>query len=116
MLMTLLNRKQSARNFLCAATLMFASLCASAETVEVEIKKFKFIPAQVTVYQGDTVVWINKEKRQYHNVWFRAQEEEPDYFFPGERYEKTFNKVGVFNYECGPHPKMTGTVTVLEKP
>jgi plastocyanin len=39
---------------------------------------------------------------------------EPDYLFPGEIYRRTFNQVGRFNYRCGPHPKMTGSVHVKQ--
>ncbi|MDT0602935.1 cupredoxin domain-containing protein [Thalassotalea castellviae] len=85
----------------------------SAKEVVVEIYKKAFIPADIRVEKGDTVIWKNIEKRQYHNVWFKQfNTEEPDYFFPGESYQRTFNDTGVFVYECGPHPKMTGTVTV----
>jgi plastocyanin len=84
-----------------------------AETIHVDIQKFKFIPQQLTVAVGDTVIWTNKEKRQYHSVWFKgAGDPEPDYFFPDETYQRTFSQVGTFNYECGPHPKMTGIITV----
>ena len=89
---------------------------AQAKTIEVKILKRKFIPATLTVQVGDTVVWQNVEKRQYHNVWFKAQvKEEPGYFFPGESYSRTFNDAGTFNYECGPHPDMKGVVKVVSK-
>lgn len=91
----------------------FNSMMASAATHQVEIKKFKFIPAQITIAVGDTVEWLNKERRQYHSVWFKqAGDEEPDYFFPDESYQRTFSSPGRFDYLCGPHPKMTGTVIV----
>jgi plastocyanin len=99
----------------------FHSYLVNADTVEnkihnVEIKKFKFIPATITINPGDTVIWTNKEKRQYHSVWFKeAGDEEPDYFFPDETYQRTFDQAGQFNYLCGPHPKMIGTVLVNEK-
>ncbi len=89
------------------------SMIANAETHHIDIKKFKFIPQQITINVGDTVVWLNKEKRQYHSVWFKeAGDSEPDYFFPDESYQRTFNQAGSFNYLCGPHPKMIGTVHV----
>ena len=80
---------------------------------EVEILKFAFIPQEITIKAGTTVRWHNKEKRQYHSVWFeQAGDPEPPYFFPDESYERTFDKPGVYPYHCVPHPKMTGTVVV----
>lgn len=43
---------------------------ANAKEIVVEIFKKQFIPAQITIEQGDIVIWTNIEKRQYHNVWF----------------------------------------------
>ncbi len=86
-----------------------------AKEVVVEIYKKEFIPAEITIEQGDTVIWKNIEKRQYHNVWFKQlDKEEPEYFFPDETYQRSFNDLGEFPYECGPHPKMTGKVTVVK--
>lgn len=84
-----------------------------AAEVEVIIEKFKFIPAEITINKGDTIIWVNKEKRQYHSVWFeKLGEPEPDYFFPDESYSRTFNDSGDFPYRCGPHPEMLGLVKV----
>ena len=80
---------------------------------EVKIHKFAFDPQEIHIKAGDTVRWTNDEKRQYHSVWFeQSGEPEPDYFFPGESYQRTFPQPGVFPYRCGPHPKMTGIVHV----
>lgn len=88
---------------------------AGGESIVVSIKDFKFNPPEITVPVGATVRWENDEKRQYHSVWFEAQgDPEPDYFFPGESYERTFDRVGAFPYRCGPHPEMTGVVRVVE--
>ncbi len=85
----------------------------SADTFAVDIIKFRFSPAEITIKPGDTVRWVNKEKRQYHSVWFEALgEPEADYLFPGDSYQRTFKKTGTFPYRCGPHPKMTGIVNV----
>ena len=86
----------------------------NAKEVVVEIFKKQFTPAQITIGQGDTVIWKNIEKRQYHNVWFKQfVKAEPDYIFPGESYQRTFSELGDFSYECGPHPKMIGMVKVI---
>ncbi len=92
-----------------------ASAFANGETIEVSIKKFKFIPQEITVKIGTTVRWVNTEKRQYHSVWFKEAGEPPsDYFFPEETYEHRFDKAGTFPYTCEPHPKMSGVVHVTE--
>ena len=79
------------------------------------IKDFAFIAQEITIKRGETVRWENHEKRQYHSVWFEIlDEEEPDYFFPDESYERTFDTIGTFPYRCGPHPKMKGVVHVVE--
>ena len=90
-------------------------LSASEESLQVIIKNFKFIPQDITIKRGETLIWKNLEKRQYHSVWFEALgEEEPDYFFSEESYEREFKQAGTFPYRCGPHPKMTGIVHVIE--
>ena len=79
------------------------------------IKDFSFNPQELTIKRGETVHWENREKRQYHSVWFEALgEEQPDYFFPDESYERDFGETGSFPYRCGPHPRMTGVVHVTE--
>jgi plastocyanin len=84
-----------------------------AKDVIVDIYKKQFIPSEVFIEVGDRVIWKNIEKRQYHNVWFKdSGEEEPDYFFPDESYQRQFSQLGSFAYECGPHPKMKGRVIV----
>lgn len=88
----------------------------AAELHNISIKKFKFSPSELTISVGDTIRWTNKEKRQYHSVWFEALgEPEPDYFFPDEFYERNFKEAGYFPYRCGPHPKMLGTIHVLKQ-
>lgn len=93
---------------------LFLTSQVFAKEVIVEIYKKEFIPNTITINIGDTVIWKNIEKRQYHNVWFKQLDKvEPQYIFPEESYQKTFTSAGTFNYECGPHPKMTGIVNVI---
>lgn len=80
-------------------------------TVEVVIQKYLFQPQEVRIKAGDTVHWVNKEKRQFHSVLFPG-EPESSYLFPGDVYDKLFDKPGTYPYHCGPHPEMTGTVHV----
>jgi plastocyanin len=80
---------------------------------EVRIREYRFSPAEVRVRPGDTVRWINDEKRTSHSVLFvGAGGLESDRFFPGESWERRFEKPGRFEYRCGPHPEMNGVVVV----
>ncbi len=86
---------------------------ANAGTIEVRIEKMKFVPEEVRVKAGDTVVWKSYERRGYHTVWFKDEgidESEP--MFPEESWQRTFDKAGTFHYICGPHPEMVGRVVV----
>ena len=92
-----------------------SNVVSAAVQHEISIKKFKFTPAEITIEVGDSIRWTNNEKRQYHSVWFeKLGEPEADYLFPGDFYDRTFDKEGDFPYRCGPHPKMTGIVHVVK--
>ena len=90
-----------------------AASTSDAQIIQVDIIKYKFTPQEITIKAGSTVRWTNREKRQYHSVWFELLgEPEPEYFFPDESFERTFPTTGTFPYRCGPHPEMTGVVHV----
>lgn len=96
-----------------AAVLLCGCQTLTAETVEVDIFKKEYIPQELTINRGDTVRWINKERRQYHSVWFEELgEKDGEYFWPEETFERRFDTSGTFPYRCGPHPKMTGVIHV----
>lgn len=100
---------------LVAIFLLFPFVSMANEQANVSIKKFKFIPQEITIKKGSTIRWTNNEKRQYHSVWFELNgDPEPEYFFPEEFYEREFNETGSFPYRCGPHPEMIGTVIVID--
>lgn len=86
---------------------------AAAETVEVEVKDYQYIPAQLTVKVGTTVKWINREKRTTHSILFTGPGGfESERFFPDESWQRTFDKPGSYPYSCGPHPEMKGQIDV----
>lgn len=98
--------------------LLLASMSQAVNATDkpfVKIQKMKFIPQEITIKLGESVHWINREKRQYHSVWFEKYgDPEPDYLFPDEAYTRNFKGVGSFEYRCGPHPEMMGVVHVVE--
>jgi len=75
----------------------------------VSIKNFSFNPETLTIKAGETVTWTNNDSA-VHNIKFDS------FISPsiniGESYKHTFNAPGTFNYSCGIHPTMTGTIIV----
>ena len=88
---------------------------AGAETAEVVIEKMQFVPQVLKIKPGTTVTWVNREKRTNHSVFFEQENlPESDRLFPGETYQRTFEKSGTYPYRCGPHPEMLGVIEVAE--
>ena len=94
-----------------------ALVCLSAaaqKTVEVTIRDTRFSPQEIRIKAGESVKWINAEKRTSHSVLFPAENGlESERLFPDESWQRTFKQTGVYKYRCGPHEEMTGTVIVL---
>ena len=83
------------------------------QVVEVTIQEYRFSPPEVRIKAGDTVKWINREKRTSHSVLFPAENGlESERLFPGEQWQRTFTRPGTYSYRCGPHEEMKGLVVV----
>ena len=79
------------------------------------IQEYRYQPNEVRIKVGDTVNWVNREKRTSHSVLFPAENgSESERFFPDESWQRRFDKPGRYVYHCGPHPEMTGVVVVDE--
>lgn len=88
-------------------------LRASAQTVEVRIQDYKFIPERLSVKVGTRVKWTNHERRTTHSVLFTGPAGfESERLFPDESYQRLFDKPGSHPYSCGPHPEMKGHIEV----
>ena len=105
---------KSLRNSTVLVCLCLMVTAAFAETVIIEVKDSMYGTEQPLVIKaGDTVKWVNMEKRQYHSVWFEAEGfAEAEYIFPEESWERTFDKPGTYPYRCEPHEEMIGTIVV----
>lgn len=77
----------------------------------VSIIDFAFEPAALNVSVGTTVTWVNDGQQPHTVDWEDDEPESPD-LATGDEYERTFATAGTFNYVCGIHPQMTGSVTV----
>src|SRR3972149_3868838 len=76
-----------------------------------------FIPAEVTVNVGDTVVWSNDDSAA-HTVTSGSPSGGPDgtfdssLFMADTTFSYTFDNAGEYNYFCMVHPWMTGIIQV----
>lgn len=95
---------------------MLVSFFVLAEqTVEISIEKYTFTPQEVSIRVGDSVKWVNHEKRTSHSVVFPQEGgRESERLFPDESWQRRFAEPGRYPYHCGPHPEMKGLVVVTE--
>ncbi len=75
----------------------------------INIKEYSFSPSTLTVKAGTTVTWTNNDPSP-HNIKSSAFKS-PD-IDPGGTFKFTFDTPGTFNYNCGIHPTMAGTIVV----
>jgi plastocyanin len=98
----------------CIGMLSLAYPSAAEEHV-VSIRSYRFEPSQIRIRVGDTVRWLNKEKRTSHSVLFSGSPGlESERLFPGESWSRRFDAPGRIEYGCGPHPEMSGTIEITE--
>lgn len=90
-----------------------AGVLAAAEQV-VDISNYQFQPRMLQIKVGDTVRWVNREKRTSHSILFPALSLESERLFPDESWTRRFDVVGSYPYRCGPHPEMFGQIEVSE--
>jgi plastocyanin len=77
----------------------------------VAIANFAFDPADVEVAAGTTVTWTNNDGAP-HRIQASDESFGSEDLSQGDTFEHTFDAAGTFDYICGIHPTMTGTVTV----
>ena len=75
------------------------------------INNFMFDPASITIKVGTTVTWTNQESATHSVVASDGSWESPS-LNTGDTFSHTFDKAGTFEYVCGFHSRMMGTVIV----
>lgn len=96
----------------------------STDTVLVRIQDFAFEPDVVRIDKDTTISWLHDETEEYGEVEHVISSYDPDdaskggeefeseTLYLGDTYSRTFSEEGVFYYNCGLHPFMTGKVCV----
>ena len=88
---------------------------AGAATKTVNVYGSAFSPKSVTITEGDTVTWVNKDNEN-HQIYANKGEFVSPILKPGAKYSFTFRAAGTYNYKDELHPKITGTITVKGAP
>ena len=83
-------------------------------TDKVSISNFAFSPTDITVKNGTTVTWTNNDGVAHTIEADSDNGPKSENLGNGDTFSFTFNQVGSFNYICGLHPSMHGTVTVTD--
>lgn len=92
---------------------LFSISALAQHTLEVLIENYQYVPAEVSIKAGDTVRWVNREKRTSHSIVFPKEGGlESERMFPDESWQRRFDKAGRYEYHCGPHPEMKGSIVV----
>jgi YVTN family beta-propeller protein len=84
---------------------------ASAPGGKVSIAGFAFAPQTLTVKAGSSITWSNDDGAP-HAVTFKDGSTGAESLAPGETFMREFAGAGTYEYFCGFHPYMTGSVTV----
>jgi plastocyanin len=111
---------------LVAATLAMASTAAVVHTGRaasasvapamkpaVTISSYAFHPATLTVNNGSTVMWVNKDG-DVHTVKSTSGPEtfNSPALDTGNQFGFTFHRAGIYHYICSVHPYMHGVIVV----
>lgn len=84
---------------------------AAEATDEVAVADFQFNPDAVEIGSGAELTWTNQDGFD-HQITVRDGGFESDAFGEGESVSTTFDTAGEYEYFCGIHNSMTGTITV----
>jgi plastocyanin len=94
-----------------ALAFVLVTLPAFAKTHTVVIDASSFTPASLTVKEGDTVVFVNKDFVE-HTATSDDGAFDSDTIAPGKQWEYVAKKKGSYPYTCTFHPSMKGTLKV----
>ena len=102
----------------CASSGQTAVTVAAAATNsisknEILIESNTFKPDSVTIKVGDSIKWINKDSYN-HTVTAKSGEFDSGNIANGAEFSFTFTKEGTYEYICGIHTFMKGTIIVTK--
>jgi len=82
------------------------------QTHLIRIDNFSFNPAELTIKQGDKVIWNNTDVAQHTVTSDSGSELNSETLPKSITYEHTFNSVGTYPYHCKFHAGMKAKIIV----
>src|SRR5712691_4921150 len=92
-----------------------AAAPVGAASTAITINRSSFSPSSVTVTEGDTVTWTNKDSQNHQVVADNGSFASP-ILKPGQKYTFVVGKTGFYRYHDALNPKVKGSITVKEAP
>lgn len=84
----------------------------AAPRFDIEIAGFEFGPTDAVVAVGTEVIWTNNDGFDHTIVADGQAFPTSPNLGDGDTYSFVFTEPGTYQYLCGIHPQMTGTITV----
>jgi plastocyanin len=87
---------------------------AEGDEIRIDMKGFKFTPADVKAKVGQKVEFYNEDDAPHNATSQSGPKLETKTFNKGGEEAVTLEEAGTIKYICTVHPNMTGTITVTE--
>jgi plastocyanin len=100
---------------LAAVTALAIAGPAGAATKGINIYSTGFSPKSVTITEGDTVLWVNRDAANHQILADKGQFVSP-ILKKNQSFSYTFKAAGTYTYKDELHPKLAGTITVKGLP
>lgn len=91
-----------------------ARTAPAAAPVEVVITDHGYTPSRLEIAAGTEVVWVNQSATAHDVGSEHRRFRDSGLLDAGAEFRQVFTEAGTFEYQCGPHPFMTGTIVVVE--
>jgi plastocyanin len=97
------------------AALAVAGPAGASVTKTVNIYSGKFSPKSVTITEGDSITWVNRDSVN-HQILANKGQFVSAILKPKQSFTFTFHAAGNYGYKDELHPKITGTIVVKGAP
>jgi plastocyanin len=84
----------------------------AAGGAQVNMKNIQYVPAQITVKQGEKITWTNTDSVAHTVTAEKGATFDSGTLDVGSSFSFTPKKAGTIDYVCQIHPNQKGTITV----